>query len=57
MKGHQDDDDTYNNIYEWIQMNIEADRIVKYYIWHKINEVETHQPHEAISGAIQPTNM
>ena len=38
-------------------MNIEADRFAKDYLWCKIHLGATYQPHEAISGAIQPTTM
>ena len=48
LKGHQDGDDTYNRMYEWVQMNIEVDRIAKYYPWRQIHVGDTHPPHEAI---------
>ena len=54
VKGHQDDGGTYKNIDEWGQMNIDAYIIIKDYMWCQINEGATHQPHEAISGSIQP---
>ena len=57
VKVHQDDSDTYNNVYEWGKINIEADRISKYYMRCQIYAGETHQPHEAISGYIWPTTM
>ena len=57
VKGHQDRGDTYNNIDEWVQMNIEADRPDKDCLWSQIHAGSTHQPHKSISGAIQPTTM
>ena len=57
MKVHQDEDNAYNNIEKWGQMNIEVDRLAKDYLWHQIHAGATHQPHEAIPGAIQPTTM
>ena len=38
-------------------MNIEADRLAKDCLWHKIFAGETHHPHKSIPGAIQPTTM
>ena len=57
VKGCQDYDDTYNNIYEGLIINIETDIIAKDYLWHQIHAGATHQPHGAISVAIQPTTM
>ena len=38
-------------------MNIEADRLTKYYLRRQIRAGATNHPHEAISGDIQPTTM
>ena len=52
VKVHQDDGDTYNNIDECGIINIEVDILTKYFLWNQIHTGETHQPHEAIFGAI-----
>ena len=44
VKGHQDNGDTYNNIYEWYQMNIEADRISKYGLASNLRRGNTSDP-------------
>ena len=38
-------------------MNIEVDRIAKYFLWRQIHAGATNNPHKSISGAIQPTTM
>ena len=57
IKVHEDDRNTYNNIYEWGQINIEAYWLAKDYLWRQIHAGATHQTHKAISRAIQPTTM
>ena len=57
VKGHQYDGGTYNNIYERGIINIEADRLSKYFLWGQIHAGATHQAHTAICGAIQPKTI
>ena len=57
IKVHQDNGDTYNNIDEWVRVNIEVGRLTKHCQWRQIHPGATHHSHKAISGAIQPTTM
>ena len=56
IKFHQEYGNTYNNIDEWVRMNIEAYIPDKDYLWSKIHAESTHHTHKSISGAIWPTN-